>query len=167
LGFGNIAQKVARKLSGFDVRLMAYDKYPNLAAAAQLDVTMVSLEQLLGESDIVCLLLPSLNETRRFMNRTRFAMMKDGAYFVNTARGALVDEKALGEALTSGKLSAAAIDVYEVEPVSADNPLFRLNNVVTTPHTAAETYETYRAVGLHTAQAILDEFAGLNPPQGL
>jgi D-isomer specific 2-hydroxyacid dehydrogenase, NAD binding domain len=74
---------------------------------------------------------------------------------------------ALYDALASGKLTAAAIDVYEVEPVSADNPLFKLPNIVTTPHTAAETYETYRAVGLHTAQSILDEFEGTNPPKGL
>jgi D-3-phosphoglycerate dehydrogenase len=93
--------------------------------------------------------------------------MKNGAYFINTARGALVDENALYDALASGKLTAAAIDVYEVEPVSADNPLFKLPNIVTTPHTAAETYETYRAVSLHTAQSILDEFEGTNPPKGL
>ncbi|MDR3437034.1 phosphoglycerate dehydrogenase [Telmatospirillum sp.] len=167
LGFGNIAQKVARKLSGFDVQIVAYDKFPNLAVAKQLDVAMVSSDQLLQEADIVCLLLPSLKETRHFMNRDTFARMKDGAYFVNTARGALVDENALHEALTSGKLTAAAIDVYETEPVSADNPLFRLKNIVTTPHTAAETYETYRNVGLHTAQSILDEFEGIDPPKGL
>jgi D-3-phosphoglycerate dehydrogenase len=167
LGFGNIAQKVARKLSGFEVGIMAYDKYPNLAAAERLNVAMVPYEQLLAESDVVCLMLPSLKETHHFMNRDTFAMMKDGAYFVNTARGALVDQEALCAALSSGKLAAAAIDVYEVEPVPADNPLFGLGNSVTTPHTAAETYEAYRAVGLHTAQAILDEFAGVSRPKGL
>jgi len=167
LGFGTIARKVGRKLAGFEVKIVAYDKYPDLDAAKELGVTMVDAETLLRESDVVCLLLPSLEETRHFMNHQTFAAMKDGAYFINTARGALVDEKALYAALASGKLTAAAIDVYEVEPVSADNPLFRLKNIVTTPHTAAETYETYRAIGLHTAQAILDEFEGVNPPKGL
>jgi D-3-phosphoglycerate dehydrogenase len=167
LGFGAIAQKVARKLAGFEAKIVAYDKYPNLEAANQLGVTMVAAETLLRESDLVCLLLPSLRETYHFMNDETFAAMKDGAYFINTARGALVDEKALYDALASGKLAAAAIDVYEVEPVSADNPLFRLKNIVTTPHTAAETYETYRAVGLHTARSILDEFEGVNLPKGL
>ena len=128
---------------------------------------MVAAEQVLRDSDVVCLLLPSLKETYHFMNAQSFALMKDGAYFINTARGALVDEKALHDALVSGKLRAAAIDVYEVEPALADNPLFRVGNIVTTPHTAAETYETYRAVGLHTAQAILDEFEGVHPPKGL
>jgi len=167
LGFGAIAQKVARKLSGFGVEIHAYDKYPNLEAAQKLNVAMVSAETILQDSDIVCLLLPSLKETHHFMNAQTFAMMKDGAYFINTARGALVDEKALQGALTSGKLRAAAIDVYEVEPAAVDNPLFQVSNIITTPHTAAETYETYRAVGLHTAQAILDEFEGVHPPKGL
>jgi D-3-phosphoglycerate dehydrogenase / 2-oxoglutarate reductase len=167
LGFGNIGQKVARKLLGFDVQVIAFDKYPNMEVAKQLGVKMVSAQEALRQSDVLCLLLPSVKETYHFMNSDSFALMKNGAYFVNTARGALVDEEALYTALNSGKLAAAAIDVYEVEPVSADNPLFLLANIVTTPHTAAETFETYRNVGLYTAQSILDEFEGKNPPKGL
>jgi D-3-phosphoglycerate dehydrogenase / 2-oxoglutarate reductase len=167
LGFGAIAQKVARKLAGFDVKIIACDKYPNLKAAKKLQVTLVSAEEVLRRSDVVSLLLPSLKETHHFMNAKTFGLMKNGAYFINTARGALVDENALYDVLASRKLTAAAIDVYEVEPVSPDNPLFQLPNIVTTPHTAAETYETYRTVGLHTAQSILDEFEGTNPPKGL
>jgi len=167
LGFGTIAQKVARKLAGFDVEIIAYDKYPNFEAAKKLQVTLVSAEEVLRKSDVVSLLLPSLEETHHFMNAKTFGLMKNGAYFINTARGALVDEHALYDVLASRKLTAAAIDVYEVEPVLADNPLFQLPNIVTTPHTAAETCETYRTVGLHTAQSILDEFEGTNPPKGL
>lgn len=163
LGFGNIAQKVARKLSGFDVDVIAYDKYPNLEAAKKLNVTMVGWQEVLEQSDIVCMLLPSIAETRQFMNEKTFAMMKDKAYFINTARGALVDEAALKVALESGKLTAAAIDVYEREPSTIDNPLFKVDNVLTTPHTAAETYETYHDIGLFTAQCILDVFAGKTP----
>lgn len=163
LGFGNIAQKVARKLSGFDVEVIAYDKFPNLDAAAKLGVTMVSSDDVVTRSDILCMLLPSLPETRRFMNAETFGRMKTGAYFVNTARGALVDEAALAAALTSGKLSGAAIDVYEREPSSADNPLFRFDRIVTTPHTAAETYETYTGIGAITATAVLDVLAGRVP----
>lgn len=163
LGFGNIAQKVARKLSGFDVDIIAYDKYPNLDAAKTLNVTMAGWEDVLRQADIVCMLLPSLKETRHFMNEKTFAMMKDRAYFINTARGALVDETALKAALECGKLAAAAIDVYEREPTSADNPLFKVDNILTTPHTAAETYETYHEIGLFTAQCLLDAFAGKTP----
>ena len=163
LGFGNIAQKVARKLSGFDVTIIAYDKYPNLEAAARLGVTMIEADEVIARADVLCMLLPNLPETRRFMNADVFAQMKDGAYFVNTARGALVDEAALADALTSGKLSGAAIDVYQHEPSSADNPLFRLDRIVTTPHTAAETYETYTGIGAITATAVLDVLAGRVP----
>lgn len=164
LGFGNIAQKVAKKLSGFDVQVIAYDKYPNLDAARALNVSMVSSDAVLQSSDIVCMLLPSLKETRHFMNAQTFAMMKDQSWFINTARGALVDEAALKVALENGKLKGAAIDVYEQEPSSADNPLFGVGNILTTPHTAAETYETYHEIGLFTAQAILDVFEGKTPP---
>ena len=163
LGFGNIAQKVARKLGGFDVKIIAYDKYPNQEAAEKLNVRMTGWEEVLRQSDIVCMLLPSIRETQHFMNAETFAMMKDKAYFINTARGALVDEHALKAALDNGKLAAAAIDVYECEPTSADNPLFTLGNLLDTPHTAAETYETYHDIGLFTAQAILDVFAGKTP----
>lgn len=163
IGFGNIARKVARKLSGFEVRILAYDKFPDLAAAAELGVTMIEADAVLRRSDIVCMLLPSLPETRHFMNRETFARMKDGAYFVNTARGALVDQEALVWAVTSGKLTAAGVDVYEVEPTSADNPLFAIDRLVATPHTAAETFETYTAVGEVTATAVLDVLNGRTP----
>lgn len=163
LGFGNIAQMVAKKLQGFDVTIVAYDKYPNAAKAAELGVRLVGADEALAQGDIVSMHLPSLPETRHMMNDARFAMMKRGAYFINTARGALVDERALYRALESRTIAGAAIDVYESEPVSADNPLFKLDNLITTPHTAAETEETYRRVGLVTAQALLDVFAGRQP----
>jgi D-3-phosphoglycerate dehydrogenase len=163
LGFGNIAQLVASKLMSFGVKLLAYDKYPNTDKARQYDVTLVSLEEVLEQSDVVSMHLPSMPETNRLMSRERFNQMKDGAYFINTARGALVDEEALYEALKSGKLSAAAIDVFEQEPAAADNPLLTLDNLITLPHTAAETYETYRTVGMTTAKATLDVLAGNNP----
>ncbi|WP_248930695.1 phosphoglycerate dehydrogenase [Paenibacillus hamazuiensis] len=163
LGFGNIAQMVAKKLSGFDMEMIAYDKYPNPDKAKQLGVHLVSCEEVLQGSDIVSMHLPSMKETYHMMSDREFGMMKKTAYFINTARGALVDEQALSRALSSGSIAGAAVDVYEQEPVSKDNPLFGLSNIVTTPHTAAETYETYHKVGLATAQAILDVFDGKDP----
>ncbi|WKB35745.1 NAD(P)-dependent oxidoreductase [Terrilactibacillus sp. S3-3] len=94
LGFGNIPQKVAHKLQGFEVRILAFDKYPNFAKAKQYGVKMASLEEVIGQSDIVCMHLPSIEETRHTMNDHRFGLMKEKAYFINTARGSLVDEKA-------------------------------------------------------------------------
>ena len=163
LGFGDIAQRVARKLSGFDVTICAYDLYPNMEKAKQLNVEMVSMEEVLHRADVVCMHLPSLPSTYHIMNDQTFEQMKAGSYFINTARGALVDESALAKALQNGKLTAAAIDVFEQEPVRANNPLFSLPNLFATPHTAAETYETYHNVGLATARQILDVFAGKTP----
>lgn len=163
LGFGDIAQRVAKKLSGFDVSICAYDLYPNLEKAKALRVEMVSMEEVLRRADVVCMHLPSLPSTHYIMDAETFGMMKDGSYFINTARGALVDETALAQALRSGKLTAAAIDVFDQEPVRRDNPLFALPNLFATPHTAAETYDTYHNVGLATARQLLDVFAGKKP----
>lgn len=163
LGFGDIAQRVAKKLSGFDVSICAYDLYPNLEKARELNVEMVSMEEALHRADVVCMHLPSLPATHHIMDVRTFGMMKDGSYFINTARGALVDETALAQALQSGKLTAAAIDVFDQEPVRRDNPLFALPNLFATPHTAAETYDTYHNVGLATARQLLDVFAGKKP----
>ncbi|TBL76518.1 phosphoglycerate dehydrogenase [Paenibacillus thalictri] len=163
LGFGNIAQMVARKLQGFDVNIIAYDKYPNETKAKELNVSLASFEDVLRQSDIVSMHMPSLKETFKVMSFAQFSMMKPTAAFVNTARGALVDEDALYDALQSSRIAGAAIDVYQQEPVSPDNPLFRLNNMITTPHTAAETYETYHKVSLVTAQAVLDVLSGKKP----
>jgi len=167
LGFGNIAQMVARKLQGFDVKLIAFDKYPNLPKAEELQVEMAGPDEVFGRSDVVSMHLPSLKETHHMMNDEAFAKMKPGSFFVNTARGALVDEKALYRALKENKIAGAAIDVYEQEPAAADNPLFQLDNLITTPHTAAETVETYRRVSLVTAKALLDVFAGAEPANRL
>lgn len=163
LGFGHIAQMVARKLQGFDVKLIAFDRYPNIAKASELHVELVTSDEVLQQSDVVSMHLPSLKETYHMMSDKQFSMMKASAYFVNTARGALVDEKALYSALLAQSIAGAAIDVFEQEPVSADNPLFQLDNLLATPHTAAETAETYYRVGLVTAQALLDVFAGKDP----
>lgn len=163
LGFGDIAQRVAKKLSGFDVSICAYDLYPNLEKARELNVEMVSMEETLHRADVVCMHLPSLPAIHHIMDARTFGMMKDGSYFINTARGALVDETALAQALRSGKLTAAAIDVFDQEPVRRDNPLFALPNLFATPHTAAETYDTYHNVGLATARQLLDVFAGKKP----
>lgn len=163
LGFGNIAQLTAKKLKGFDVEIIAYDKYPDTAKASEYGVTMTTFEQVLAHSDIVSMHLPSLKETHHIMDDKAFARMKPSAIFINTARGAVVDEGALSRALSSGVIAGAAIDVYESEPVSADHPILKIGNLITTPHTAAETFETYTRVSMITAQAMLDIFEGREP----
>lgn len=163
LGFGNIAQLTAKKLKGFDVEVIAYDKYPDTAKASEYGVTMTTFEHVLAHSDIVSMHLPSLKETHHIMNDKAFARMKPSAIFINTARGAVVDEQALSRALSSGVIAGAAIDVYESEPVTPGHPILQIGNLITTPHTAAETFETYTRVSMITAQALLDIFEGREP----
>ncbi|WP_199613992.1 phosphoglycerate dehydrogenase [Paenibacillus alkalitolerans] len=163
LGFGNIARMVAKKLQGFDVNIIAYDKYPDEGKARESGVKLATSDEVLTQSDVVSMHLPSMPETRHMMNFRQFEMMKPTAHFINTARGALVDEKALAFALQTRQIAGAAIDVYEQEPVSSDNPLFQIDQLVSTPHTAAETEETYRRVGIATAEALLNVFSGKEP----
>lgn len=163
VGFGRIGRRVAELLRGFGVTILAYDPYMNVQAAAERGVLPVSLEELLRQADVVSLHLPATEETRHLINESSISAMKDGAYLINTARGSLVDEAALYQALQSGKLSGAALDVHEREPVTADNPLFSLGNTVVSPHCAALSYETNYNGGLICAQSILQVADGGKP----
>lgn len=164
VGFGRIGRRLAELLQGFEVKILAYDPYMNEAEAAKRNVTPVTFETLLHESDIVSLHLPSTEATHHIMNEATFAQMKQDAYLINTSRGALIDEVALKQALESGKLRAAGLDVYEKEPVtSPDNPLFSLDNITLTPHTAAISYETNYNGGIICAQSVLNVRAGKKP----
>ena len=135
LGMGRIAQAVAERLSAFGTRGIFFD--PIVLAAVGLQRR--SFDQVLQEADVIALHLPLTAETRHLIGADEIARMKRGAYLVNTARGGLVDEAALVAALESGHLAAAALDVFEIEPLSAGHPFTRLNNVVLTPHISAGT----------------------------
>ena len=164
VGFGRIGRRLAELLSGFGVRILAYDPFLNKAEAEKRGVIGTGFEELLRESDVVSLHLPATPETEHLINDKTIALMKDGAYLVNTARGRLVDEAALLRALESGKLRAAGLDVYEKEPVtSADNPLFALQNTTLTPHTAAITFETNENGAYTAAESILRVLHGGKP----
>jgi len=163
MGFGRIGRRLAELLSGFGVTVLAYDPFMNEAAAAERKVTSVTMEELLRRSDIVSLHLPATPETRHLINRETLAMMKEGAYLVNTARGALVDEAALCEALAGGHLAGAGLDVYETEPVTEGNPLFALENNVLAPHVSAASYETNYNGGLISAESIIRTAQGGSP----
>ena len=137
VGFGRIGRQLAKNLSGFGPQIVAYDPVP----AARADgVTMMELEQLLAKVDIVSLHIPYTEQTRGLMNADRIARMKKGAILINTARGGLVDEAALAEALKSGHLSAAALDVFEQEPYTG--PLTLAENVTLTAHVGSYARET-------------------------
>ena len=163
LGFGNIGRMVARRLRGFDVRVLYHDARRADAATEQaLGATMATLEQLLAESDILSLHAPFLPETAKVINASSIAKMKTGAVLINTARGELVDEKALYDALVSGKLRGAGIDAFDPEPPSPDNPLLKLDQVLATPHTGGAVFDNVENVAQHAIGNIL-KFLGGKP----
>lgn len=137
IGYGGIGAEVARIASGSGMRVLAWNRTPKSAP----NVSFVGLDQLLGESHVVSLHLLLTDETQGFLSRERIAQMRAGAVLVNTARGALVDEAAMIEALGSGQLRHAALDVFEVEPLPADHPLAKLSNVTLSAHSAFRTPE--------------------------
>lgn len=163
LGFGAIARMTAEKLTSFGAKLIAFDINPNYEEARRLGVIMVSKDELWKQSDILSIHIPGLPSTHHMINETVIQNLKDGVHIINTSRGSVIDEDALYCGLKSGKIGGAAIDVYEVEPVHSDNPLFTLPNFIGTPHTAAESYENYHRCGILTAEAILDVYQGKIP----
>lgn len=163
VGFGAIAQLVAKRMAGFDVRIIASDPFPNTDAAKRLGVEILPFEEVLASADLVSVHAPHTTDTHHLINSQALSLMQPHAVLVNTSRGGLVDEAALNSALTSGQIAGAALDVWEHEPVSPDNPLLGLKNVLATTHAAADTIEAYRTVGLATAQAIIDVFSGREP----
>ncbi|MBR4863587.1 MAG: phosphoglycerate dehydrogenase [Oscillospiraceae bacterium] len=163
VGFGRIGKRLAQLLQGFDVEMLTYDPYVKEEEAAALNVKPVSLETLLAESDVVSLHIPATPQTRHLINKDTIAMMKDGAYLVNTSRGALIHEPSLVEALQSGKLAGAALDVYEREPVTEDLALGKLDNTLLAPHVAALSVETNYNAGITSAESIIRVFHGGTP----
>lgn len=140
VGFGSIAAEVARIADGISMNVVAWNRSPKTHAP----VTFVSLEQLLAESDVLSLHLLLTDETRGFLSRERIAAMRPGAILVNTARGGLVDEPAMIDALSSGRLRHAGLDVYALEPLPAGHPLTTLPNVTLSAHSAFRTPEANR-----------------------
>ena len=141
VGLGRIGAEVARIMCAVGMRVMAFDPLLTEDRAAQLQIERVgSLQELLAAADVVSLHAPATAETRHLINSETLQQMQAGSILVNTARGALVDESALAEALRGGHLSAAGLDVFEREPINADNPLLALENVVLTDHIASHTW---------------------------
>lgn len=160
VGFGNIGRETARLFAALDMQVYVYDPYVKKEDAEALGYCyMADLDALLAVCDVVSLHMPSLPETRGMLNKERFAIMKEGAYIVNCARGDVIDETALYDALVSGRVAGAALDVMVKEPFDLENPLVSLPNVVLTPHVAAVTKEaanrTYKMVVTSTL-ALLD-----------
>jgi phosphoglycerate dehydrogenase-like enzyme len=144
VGIGNIAQKVARRARGFDVNIQCYDKYASLTPTEEeaMGLKSVSLEELLSTSDVVSVHVPLTRETRYMISKAELEMMKPTAIIINTARGGIIEEAALVDALKSGVIAAAGMDVMEHEPPDPNDPLPKLDKVIITPHTAGPTLES-------------------------
>jgi len=141
VGAGNIGRKVARRLAAFECRVVYYDVVPAPDIEADLGARRASLKDVLREADIISLHVPATAETRGLIDREALALMKPTAVLLNTSRGAVVDEDALVEALAAKRIAGAGLDVFRQEPVAAEHPLGKLENVVLSPHTAGHGYE--------------------------
>lgn len=160
VGLGRIGSRVALRCQGFGMNVIGYDPYLGDDAARDLKVTLVDLDELFSQSDFITLHAALTADTKTLINADSIAQMKDGVYLVNCARGALVDETALVDALQSGKVAGAALDVFDSEPLPADSPLRELDNVVMTPHLAASTVEAQRDVGTQIVTQVLGALRG-------
>lgn len=159
VGFGHIGQLFAQRLAAFETTIVAYDPYANPARAAQLNVELVELDELMSRSDFVTIHLPKTKETAGMFDAQLLAKSKKGQIIINAARGGLVDEQALADAIESGHIRGAGFDVYSTEPCT-DSPLFKLPQVVVTPHLGASTEEAQDRAGTDVADSVLKALAG-------
>jgi D-3-phosphoglycerate dehydrogenase len=150
LGFGNVGRMVAHRLAGFNVTILYHDiRRADMATEKSLHVTPVSLDELLERSDVLSLHVPLTRVTRGIINAEAIARMKTGAILINAARGEVLDEPALYDALVSGKLHGAGLDVFAKEPADPANPLLKLDQVVVTPHTAGSAIDLVADIARH------------------
>ncbi len=161
VGFGRIGTRLARRCLAFDMQVLIYDPYVDPAAIRAAGCEPVAdLDAALTRADFVSIHCPKNPETVGMFNASRLAKMKPSAYLVNTARGGIIDERALHAALTAGHIAAAGLDVFAAEPTPQDNPLLKLQNVVASPHMAGVTTEAVAAMAVQTAKNILSVLDG-------
>jgi D-3-phosphoglycerate dehydrogenase len=159
VGLGKIGQLLAQRLAAFGMDLIAYDPYVSAARAAQLGIELVTLDELLARADTISIHLPKTPETKGLIGADQLAKVKPGVIIVNDARGGLIDEQALADAVREGKVGGAGIDVFATEPTTS-SPLFELANVVVTPHLGASTSEAQDRAGTDVARSVLLALAG-------
>jgi D-3-phosphoglycerate dehydrogenase len=163
IGMGKIGMLVATRLAGFDMKFVAYDPYVTVAPTGGPKIEMVPLDQLLAVSDFITIHIPKTAETTGLINAAALKKMKPTAFVINAARGGVLDETALYQALVAGELAGAGLDVYATEPCT-DSPLFALDNVVATPHLGASTEEAQEKAGVAVAESVVAAFAGAEVP---
>jgi D-3-phosphoglycerate dehydrogenase len=163
IGLGRIGQATAKRMQAFNAEVLYWSRTRKPESEQKYNYKWRELVDLLKESDIISLHIPSTKETRKIIGPNEIKIMKDGVYIVNTARGKVIDEKALIEALRDGKVKAAALDVFESEPLSHDSPLCSMDNVILTPHLGASNVEGMQRMALQVAEGVLLTIQGKEP----
>lgn len=159
VGFGRIGQEIAKRANALEMKCVAYDPYINLDRAKELGVEVMSLEDLFLVSDFITVHTPLMKETKHMINKDSIATMKDGVRIINCARGGIIDETALYDAIKSGKVAGAALDVYEEEPPT-ESPIITLNEVINTPHLGASTVEAQQNVAASVSKQCMEVLKG-------
>jgi phosphoglycerate dehydrogenase-like enzyme len=163
LGVGNIGAEVFRLAAPLDMRFIAHDPYIDPAKARSLGAELVDIETLFREADFLSINAPLSEATRGLVGARLIGLMKPSAYLINTARGPIVDQRALYEALAAGRIAGAGLDVFEVEPAPADEPILKLDNVIATPHALCFTDECFAENGAADVRAVLAVMRGETP----
>ncbi len=159
VGLGRVAQEVVRRAQGLGMRVIAYDPYVTAEYANQWGVTLVDVDTLVADADFITLHVPLTPQTRNLIDKERLARMKPTARLINVARGGIVNEQALAEAVTSGRIAGAALDVFANEPLEAESPLRQQPNIILTPHLGGSTIEAQEKVAEDVALQVLDVLA--------
>jgi len=163
IGIGNIGAEMFRMAKPFDMRFIAHDPFADKKLAAEIGIELVSLEDVFRKSDIVSVSCPLSPETHHLVNAERLALMKPTAYFINTARGPIVDQKALTRVLQERKIAGAGLDVLEQEPPDSDDPILKLDNVILAPHALCWTDQCFAGNGAADVKAVLEIQHGREP----
>jgi len=163
LGIGNIGAEVFRMARPFDMKFIAHDPFADKSVAAELGIELVGLEDLFRRADVLSVSCPLTPETRHIVNAERLALMKPTAWLINTARGPIVDQKALTKVLQERRIAGAGLDVLEQEPPDADDPILKLDNVILAPHALCWTDQCFAGNGAADVRAVLEVQHGREP----
>ncbi len=163
LGVGNIGAEMFRLAKPFDMKFIAHDPFADPKVAAELGIELVGIEELFRRADILTVNCPLTPETHHIVNAERLALMKPTAFFINTARGPIVDQKALTKVLQERRIAGAGLDVFEVEPTDPNDPILKLDNIIAAPHALCWTDQCFAGNGAADVRAVLDVQKGQVP----
>lgn len=163
VGIGNIGAETVRMAKPFDMNIVAHDPYADPAIVRELGIRLVELDELFRISDFISIHCPLNDKTRHLVDARRIALMRPSAYIINTARGPVIEQKALTAALTEKRIAGAGLDVFDPEPPSPDDPILKLDNVILAPHALAHTDQCFAGIGASCVAAVMSVLSGKKP----